>query len=129
MGSFGISFNNVNGDMSGLNISNNMVYNTCTGLADCGAIYTQDVNATATGVQIKNNYVRDGEQYRVAIYSEYCMSNVTVSQNVIVGKNGLNSGNNDVFSGTDRPRHVWAKNDGLPNMERHGLLGGRDERQ
>jgi hypothetical protein len=110
MASFGISFNNVNGDISGLNISSNVVYNTCTGLADCGAIYAQDLNATATGIQIKNNYVRDGNTFASAgntgsaIYLDDCMSNVSVTGNVLTGKNGLNTthihgGSNDVFTG------------------------------
>jgi hypothetical protein len=106
-----ISFNNVNGDISGLNISSNMVYNTCTGLADCGAIYAQDLNATATGIQIKNNYVRDGNTFATlgsksgsGVYLDDCMSNVAASGNILAGRNAsdtihIHGGNNDVFSG------------------------------
>ncbi|TPV97864.1 MAG: hypothetical protein USCAAHI_02719 [Beijerinckiaceae bacterium] len=63
-----------------------------------------------TGIQIKNNYVRDGNTFASAnntgsaIYLDDCTSNVTVSVNVIAGKNGLNTthihgGSNNVFSG------------------------------
>src|SRR6202035_3749485 len=80
-------------------------------LADCGAIDAQDLNATATAIQIKNNYVRDGNTFAAggsnsgsAVYLDDCMSNVSVTQNVLTGRNGSNTahihgGNNDVFSG------------------------------
>lgn len=111
MGSFGISFNNVNGDISHLNIAENYLQSICTGLSDCGAIYLQDLNATATDLRVINNYVKDGATFAglgsnsgSGIYLDDCTSNVTAANNVLTGRNGSNTihihgGNNDVFKG------------------------------
>jgi hypothetical protein len=96
-----------------LQIDSNVVYNTCTGVGDCGAIYYQDVPMTSTGVRITNNYVHDGNlagagpgngDVGSGIYLDDCTSNVTVSGNVMTGRNGNNTtmihgGSNNVFSG------------------------------
>jgi len=107
--SFGIAFSNVSGNISNLVIQGNYVASTCTSLSDCGAIYVIDTAATATGVKIKNNYIEDGAvigglNSGSAIYLDDCMSNVTISGNVVTGNSGGNTthihgGNNNVFSG------------------------------
>jgi Right handed beta helix region len=107
--SFGITLDNVNGNISNSIIANNVVYNTCTGLADCGGIYIQDLAASATNLSIKNNYVHDGAvtggtNLGSGIYLDDCTSNVTVSGNVVTGNNGGNTmiihgGNSDTFTG------------------------------
>jgi Right handed beta helix region len=98
-----------NGGISNLLVTGNVVYNTCTGLADCGAIYIQDLLATSTNLQETNNFVRDGNTfaapgtgYGSALYADDCGSNLTASGNILAGKNGSNTilihgGNNDHF--------------------------------
>ena len=109
--SFGISATNVNGDISNYLVTGNVLYNICTGLADCGAIYAQDVNATATDIRIMNNFIRDGNTFATlgsgfgsAIYMDDCLSNTTASGNIITGRNGSNTthlhgGNSDHYIG------------------------------
>jgi hypothetical protein len=94
----GVSMSNVNGDISNLLVTGNVVYNTCTANADCGALYVQDVTATATNIQLTNNYVHDGNtfaalgsNYGAALYADDCTSNVTESGNVLTGRNGSNT--------------------------------------
>jgi hypothetical protein len=94
----GISMSNVNGDISNLMVTGNVLYNTCNANADCGAIYVQDVTATATNIQLSNNYVHDGNtfaglgsNYGCALYADDCTSNVTMSGNVLTGRNGSNT--------------------------------------
>jgi hypothetical protein len=108
---FGISWSNVNGNISGLLITGNVLYNTCTSSSDCGSIYIQDGSATATNMQITNNFVRDGNTFATlssgggggsAVYLDDCTSNATVTGNVLTGRNGANTshihgGNNDIF--------------------------------
>ncbi len=96
--SFGISFNNVNGNISNLNITNNVLYNICTGLADCGAIYVQDTFASATNMQVTNNYIHDGNTFAglgsgfgSGMYNDDCTSNITETGNVLTGRNGANT--------------------------------------
>jgi Right handed beta helix region len=108
---FGVVFGNVNGNISNLLIFANVIFNTCTGLADCGAIYVQDTIATATNIQWTDNYILNGNTYALlgsgygaALYADDCTSNVTATGNVITGRNGSNTimlhgGSNDVFSG------------------------------
>jgi Right handed beta helix region len=98
MAQFGVSMSNVNGDISNLLVTGNVVYNTCTAIADCGALYVQDTKATATSLQFLNNYVHDGNtfaglgsNYGCALYADDCTSNVTESGNVITGRNGSNT--------------------------------------
>jgi hypothetical protein len=107
----GVSMSNVNGDISNLLVTGNVLYNTCTANADCGAIYVQDVTATATNIELSNNYVHDGNtfaalgsNYGAALYADDCTSNVTMSGNVLTGRNGSNTtmvhgGSNDHQTG------------------------------
>lgn len=106
--SFGISNNNVNGDMSNWLVTGNVLYNICTQIQDCGAIYSQDTNATATNIQWTNNYIRDGSTFAgagwgSALYADDCMSNVTASGNIITGKNG---GNTTMIHGGNNVRYL-----------------------
>ena len=95
---FGVSMSNVNGDISNLLVTGNVVYNTCTAIADCGALYVQDVTATATNLRFTNNYIHDGNTfatlgsgYGSALYADDCTSNVTETGNVLTGRNGANT--------------------------------------
>jgi len=111
MASFGIAFTNANGDLNNLDIENNVVYQTCVSLQDCGAIYVDDLAQTSTNKRIKNNYVHDGAVFDAAIsgwgaaiYMDDCDSNNTVTGNVLTGKNGGNNimihgGSHNVVSG------------------------------
>jgi hypothetical protein len=106
---WGIVFGNVNGNISGLSWTYNVIYNTCTGLEDCGAIYIQDNSATATNMTVSFNYIEDGNTfaglgsgYGQALYLDDCTSNVTLEGNVVTGRNGSNTtmihgGNNDHY--------------------------------
>lgn len=103
MASFGTSFTNANGNLNNLDIENNVVYHTCTGLQDCGGIYWEDVLQTSTNIQVKNNYVLDGAVFDTAIagwgaglYMDDCTSNSTVTGNIVTGANG---GNNIMIHG------------------------------
>jgi hypothetical protein len=98
MAQFGVSMSNVNGNISNLLVTGNVVYNTCTAIADCGALYVQDTTATATNLQFTNNYIHDGNtfaglgsNYGSAMYADDCTSNVTESGNVLTGRNGSNT--------------------------------------
>jgi Right handed beta helix region len=98
MAQFGISISNVNGEISNLLVTGNVLYNTCTAIADCGALYVQDVTATATNILWTNNYIHDGNTfaalgsgYGSALYADDCTSNVTASGNVLTGRNGANT--------------------------------------
>lgn len=104
---WGITLGNVNGDISNLLVTGNVIYDTCTNLADCSAIYVQDTSATATNLRFSNNFVRDGNTfatlgsgYGAALYADDCTSNLTASGNVLTGRNGSNTvlvhGGNDV---------------------------------
>jgi hypothetical protein len=108
---FGISTNQVNGDISHLRVTNNVLYDICTGSSDCGALYIDDGSSTATDVQYTNNYVHDGNTHAMlgsnggsALYFDDCSSNVTATGNVITGRNGSNTimihgGSNDAVIG------------------------------
>lgn len=94
--SMGIDFGNVNGDISGMTVRSNVLYNTCTGDSDCGAIYMTDPLQTATNITWTNNYIRDGNSagsggYGSALYVDNCASNVTATGNIIAGHNGSNT--------------------------------------
>lgn len=109
--SFGIGSANVNGNTSNQLVTGNVLYNICTALADCGAIYTQDTTATVTNIQWTNNYVRDGNTNATlgsgagnALYLDDCTSNVTVSGNIVTGRWGsqatmIHGGNNNNYTG------------------------------
>lgn len=95
---FGVNNTNVNGDISGFLVTGNVLYNTCTQVADCGSIYAQDLQAVATNIKITNNYIRDGNTNAPlgtglgsAIYADDCLSNVIATANVLTGRNGSNT--------------------------------------
>ena len=87
------------GNISHLIYSGNVVYNTCTSPddgGDCGALYTQDNLGQSTDITISGNFVRDGNPWRgknagSGIYLDDCLSNATVSGNVLTGTNGANT--------------------------------------
>jgi len=99
------------GSVSNTTVSGNFLQNTCTGVADCGALYSQDQNSISVNVKFLNNYVRDGNTFATlgsnlgsALYADDCMSNVTYSGNIVTGRNGSNTthihgGINIVFNG------------------------------
>ncbi len=96
--SFCLRNSQVNGTIDNFLVEGNVFYNTCTTIADCGAIYFQDTTAMATNIQIKNNFIRDGNTfaglgsgYGSAIYPDDCTSNVVASGNVVTGRNGANT--------------------------------------
>ena len=95
---FAITANNFNGDISGMTVDGNMVYNACKNSADCGAIYMFDGLKLATNIRWTNNYVLDGALKGVpgtgagsALYADDCSSNITMSGNVLRGANGSNT--------------------------------------
>ena len=95
---FGVSFSNVNGDISNLLVTGNVFYDTCDANADCGAVYVQDTKAIATNIRLTDNYIHDGNTfaalgsgYGAALYADDCTSNVTMAGNVITGRNGANT--------------------------------------
>ena len=98
MAQFGISVSNVNGNISNLLVTGNVFYDTCTAIADCGALYVQDITATATNMRFTNNYIHDGNTfaglgsgYGSAIYADDCTSNIVEAGNVLTGRNGANT--------------------------------------
>jgi hypothetical protein len=99
MATFGVSISSANEQgIPNLRISDNVIYNTCKTFPDCGAIYAQDTTAMAKNVQWTNNFVRDGNLSATlesgtgaALYAADCLSNVSVSGNVIAGRNGANT--------------------------------------
>jgi hypothetical protein len=98
------------GSILGLLVSGNVVYNTCTGFADCGAIYCEDQAGGGT-CTFTDNFVRDGNPgfagyagYGSAYYLDGCASNSTLSGNVATGRNGsmivfVHGGYDDTISG------------------------------
>jgi hypothetical protein len=47
-GSFGVSISKTNAGISNLLVKGNVIYNTCTGLPGCAAVFIDDADATAT---------------------------------------------------------------------------------
>lgn len=80
---------NTKGDnISGTDIENNVVLNTCTAYNDEGAIYLQDLIASSTNLTIKNNFVRDygsASTSMKGVYLDDGISNAAVMQNIVVG--------------------------------------------
>lgn len=95
MGGMGISFSLLQmGPSGGLNnsiMSNNVIYNTNTdsGSGDLAAIYAVDRTAgSSTGVQIKNNFIRDSGNPAKSIKGIYLddnASNISVTGNIVTG--------------------------------------------
>jgi hypothetical protein len=114
-----------NKNISNLLITGNVLYNTCTANADCGAIYVQDVTATQTNIKVTNNYVHDGNtfatlgsNYGAGLYLDDCTSNVTESGNVVTGRNGSNTmmihgGSNDHIVGNIVDLGTYAQHVGV----------------
>ncbi len=100
------SYAGCSGGSNNLWIANNYIYNTCTSVGDCGAIYLQDYQIPrSTGIVISNNYVRDvhiaGPDGR-GIYLDDGASNTKVNGNIVVGAAvcfAIHGGTNDVFTG------------------------------
>lgn len=76
-------------------VIDNFILDACTGIADCGAIYVQDLAQTATNGVIKFNYIRDGNTTASAtsglgagIYLDDCASHFSVLQNIVSGQMG-----------------------------------------
>ncbi len=111
MASLGISISG--GGTNNLLYDSNVLYNTCTQIRDCGALYTQDLGTTkSTNQRMTNNYIWDGCTFSgcgtgsggwgSAIYLDDCASNWTIDHNVIRSQSGSNNlfihgGSNDVF--------------------------------
>ncbi len=96
MAAWGINLGNVNGNVSNLLVTGNVIYNTCTNLPDCGAIYLYDPEATAKNIRWTNNFVRDGNTsagtgWGAGLYADDCVSNLTATGNILTGKNGYNT--------------------------------------
>jgi hypothetical protein len=82
--------------MNNTTITNNVVINSCTAVADCGGIYTEDNNTTtaSTNIVIEYNYVRDvyaagggqgGNSLGNCIYLDAGASNTAVEYNICTG--------------------------------------------
>jgi hypothetical protein len=95
------------GNVSNLSVSWNVAYRTCINIADCGALYVQNISGTSTGVAIKNNFVRDvspNQNSSTPLYADDCLSSSTWSGNILTGNTGydairIHGGQNNVFSG------------------------------
>jgi hypothetical protein len=93
-------------DISGTQIMNNFVFNSCRTTTDGGAIYLVDRTVKSSNVFIKNNFVRDYGSYSKKVRGVYLddqMSNTTVIGNIICGTGSepviIHSGNNNAFTG------------------------------
>jgi hypothetical protein len=98
IGQFGIYVAEVNGDISNLLVTGNVIYNTCEQVKPCGALTVDDSKAVATNIQLTNNYIHDGNTLAPpgssegsALLAADCVSNVTASGNVFTGRNGANT--------------------------------------
>lgn len=117
------------GNLSGLVVSNNVLYDVCLTTSDSGAIYIQDQTTQygtgSTPITFENNFIRDYQgnnpttpsnlSRAVAFYLDEGTSNVVISGNVIAntanvpgtptGPSGsttaywINGGRNNTFSG------------------------------
>lgn len=128
---FGLNITEAGGVISNDTITGNVLYNICTGLQDCGALYLQDLNMTSTNLSVTNNYVRDGNtnagqssSLGEALYLDDCAANVTATGNIFTGNNGSNTvfyhgGNNNHVNGNlidlstlGAPAAVWETSSG-----------------
>lgn len=94
------------GGINSLTIAGNYIYNTCTQVSDCGAIYIIDFQSPrSTGIAISNNYVRDVKASGGGrgIYLDDGASNVASSGNIIIGAAttcyNIHGGSNDSYTG------------------------------
>ncbi len=85
----GIQVQNAEGDTrSSVKVLYNAVYNTCTAVADCGAIYLDDRNHSGSGTVIDHNIVGNygpPSSESKAIYLDDMQSNTIVTNNIIYG--------------------------------------------
>jgi hypothetical protein len=75
-------------NISGTDIENNVVLNTCTASNDEGSIYLQDLVVASSNVTVKNNFVRDygtAAASTKGIYLDDGLSNAMVTQNIVAG--------------------------------------------
>jgi len=101
----GIMAANSAGDTrSNLHIESNAIYDVCLTVADCGGLYADDRNHSATGTLITHNIVGNygpvANQTK-AIYLDDEESNVTVENNIVYGTGQwalqVHGGDHDVF--------------------------------
>ena len=93
-------------DISGTEVKNNALLNTCSTVNDGAAIYTNDRTAASTNVLIENNFIRDYGQFANfvrAVYLDDRASNTIVRGNIIAGTGRqpilLHGGNNNQVTG------------------------------
>jgi len=89
---------------SNLLIASNAIYNVCTNVSDCGAIYTNDYAHASSGIAITNNVVGGfggSSLNSKGIYLDDMASNTTVTNNIIYGAGTyglqIHGGNNDTI--------------------------------
>jgi hypothetical protein len=80
----------VGDNISGTDIENNVVLNSCLRQSDDGAIYVQDdyYPPASTNITLKNNFVRDYGSvsgFNKGIYLDDGLSNAAVTQNIVAG--------------------------------------------
>ena len=76
------------GNLSSLQIANNVVLSTCQLVKDCGSIYVQDLTTTSANIRINNNFVRDSgtpASPARSIYLDDGVSGAIVSDNISTG--------------------------------------------
>ena len=74
--------------ITGLLIQDNAVYDSCTRVADCGAIHVNDRGHASTGIRIDHNIIgRYGSDRLIskAIYMDDLLSNTQVTNNIVYG--------------------------------------------
>ncbi len=80
--------NSAGNTRSNLHVESNAIYDVCLTVADCGAIYADDRNHSATGTLITHNVIGNygpvANQTK-AIYLDDEESNVTVEDNIVYG--------------------------------------------
>lgn len=75
-------------DISGTEVRNNVLLNTCSTARDGAAIYTNDRTILSDSIFIEDNFIRDYgpfENYVRAIYLDDHTSNVSVKGNILAG--------------------------------------------
>ena len=102
----GIMAGNAVGDrITNMLIDSNVIYNTCTLVVDCGAIYADDRSHASTGVVINNNVIGQYGSVRTqaaAIYLDQLLSFAKITNNIIYGSGNyavmINGGDHNSFS-------------------------------
>jgi hypothetical protein len=90
------------GGINNTTVANNLILNSCSGVADCGAIYFNDqlTSTKSTGITITNNYASKTSK---CWYADDGVSNATFTGNVCIGATfpacaQLHGGMNVVFT-------------------------------